>query len=167
MALEYLVSEMPTEAIDPVLCWGDPRLGNILFGDDHRVAALLDWELAALGPPGIDLGWWLMFDEFTTRAHGVLPLPGYPDREVTIERHAELTGERVEHVEWYEIYAAWVVTVTVIRMADIAVEAGRLAPDNRMGHGNLTAQMLARRLDLPVPDLDPAYAARRGLPVAP
>ena len=56
-------------------------------------------------------------------------------------------------------------TVTVIRMADIGVAAGRLPADNQMGTGNLTAQMLARWLDLPVPDLDPHYAARRGLPV--
>jgi hypothetical protein len=71
----------------------------------------------------------------------------------------------VADLGWFEMYALWVLTVTVIRMADIGVANGRLPADNRMGDGNLTAQMLARRLGLPVPDLDPNYAARRGLPV--
>jgi aminoglycoside phosphotransferase (APT) family kinase protein len=166
-ALAWLLDELPADTGEPVLCWGDARLGNTMFGADGRVAALLDWELASIGPPGIDLGWWLAFDEFTTRAHGVAPLPGYPNRTATIERYEQLTGRTVEHVRWYEVFCAWVLTVTVIRMADIGVAAGRLSPDNRMGHGNLTAQMLARWLDLPMPDLDPDYAARRGLPVAP
>ncbi len=161
-ALAWLLAEVP-DGGEPVLCWGDARLGNTMFGHDGRVAALLDWELASIGPAGIDLGWWLAFDEFTTRAHGVEPLPGYPDRDATIERYEQLTGRSVEHVRWYEVLCAWVLTVTVIRMADIGVAAGRLAPNNRMGHGNLTAQMLARWLDLPVPELDPDYAARRGL----
>ena len=134
-----------------------------MFGEDHRVAAVLDWELASIGPAGIDLGWWLAMDEFQTTAHGIAPLPGYPDREATIERYAKLYGRVVDNVRWYEVLCAWALTVTVIRMADIGVAAGRLSPDNRMGHGNLTAQMLARWLDLPVPELDPAYAARRGL----
>ena len=164
-ALDHLVTNMPPDPGPPVLLWGDARWGNLMFGDDHRVAAVLDWELASIGPAAIDLGWWLAFDEFTTAAHGVEPLPSYPSRAATIERYEELTGTAVGDPEWYEIYCAWVLTVTVIRMADIGVAAGRLPADNRMGEGNLTAQMLARRLDLPVPDLDPHYAARRGLAV--
>ena len=70
---------------------------------------------------------------------------------------------RLLYASGIAVLCAWVLTVTVIRMADIGVAAGRLAPSNRMGHGNLTAQMLARWLDLPVPELDPDYAARRGL----
>lgn len=163
-ALEHLLTHVPRATGEPALCWGDARLGNLMFGGDHRVVAVLDWELASIGPPGIDLGWWLTFDEFTTAAHGVPRLPGYPDRTATIDRYEELSGETIDDLRWYEVYCAWVLTVTVIRMADIQVAAGRLSPDNRMGHGNLTAQMLARWLELPVPALDPDYAARRGLP---
>jgi aminoglycoside phosphotransferase (APT) family kinase protein len=164
-ALAYLLAEMPREVDPPVLCWGDARMGNLMFDTNHQVAAVLDWELASIGPPGIDLGWWLTFDEFTTQAHHVQRLPGYPDRQQTIERHEALTGRHIANLLWYEIYCAWVLTVTVIRMADIGVTAQRLPADNRMGEGNLTAQMLARWLDLEVPSLDPHYAARRGLPL--
>jgi aminoglycoside phosphotransferase (APT) family kinase protein len=165
VALAHLRAEVPADPGPPVLVWGDARMGNLMFGDDHRVAAVLDWELASIGPAGIDLGWWLAFDEFTTAAHGVDLLDGYPGRAETIAHYEFLTGRRIGDPRWYEIYCAWVLTVTVIRMADIGVAAGRLPADNRMGEGNLTAQMLARSLDLPIPDLDPHYAARRGLPV--
>lgn len=161
-ALWFLQSEIPRDD-EQVLVWGDARMGNLMFNADNRVAAVLDWELASLGPAGVDLGWWLAMDEFQTTAHGIAPASGYPDRAETIAQYQELTGRTVDNVRWFEVLAAFVLTVTVIRMADIQVASGLLPPDNQMGHGNLTAQMLARWLELPVPDLDPAYAARRGL----
>ena len=164
-ALDHLRRALPRDPGPPVLVWGDARMGNLMFDDQQRVAAVLDWELASIGPIGIDLGWWLVFDEFTTAAHRLPALDGYPDRAATIAHHEALTGRTVADLRWYEIYAACVLTITVIRMADIGVAAGRLPAGNQMGRGNLTAQMLARWLDLPVPDLDPHYAARRGLPV--
>lgn len=162
-ALSWLHEHRPSDPGPPVLVWGDARVGNIAFGSDHRVVALLDWELASIGPPEIDVGWWLAMEEFQTAAHGVAPLPGWPDRAETVARYEALTGRRLRSLRWYEVLAAWVLTVTVIRMADIGVAAGRIPPGNHMGEGNLPAQMVARWLDLPVPDLDPAYAARRGL----
>ncbi len=165
-ALDHLDAQLPRlDPGPPVLCWGDPRVGNMMFAADGRCAAVLDWELASIGPAEVDLGWWLAMEEFQTGAHGVEPLPGWPDRDATIARYEATSGRRVapEVVVWGEILAAWVLTVTVIRMADIAVARGTLPAGTRMGHGNLTAQMLARRLDLPVPPLDPDYARRRGL----
>jgi aminoglycoside phosphotransferase (APT) family kinase protein len=164
-ALEHLTSSMPADTGPEVLVWGDARMGNLMFADDWSVAAVLDWELASIGPAGIDLGWWLAFEEFATSAHGIEPLTGWPGRDDTIARYQQLTRRTVADLGWFEMYALWVLTVTVIRMADIGVANDRLPADNRMGDGNLTAQMLARRLGLPVPDLDPHYAARRGLPV--
>jgi len=162
--LEYLRGSIPDpHAQATVLCWGDPRVGNMIFADDGRCTGILDWELASLAPAALDLGWWCVMEEFQTRAHGIDPLPGWPDRDTTIAHYEAITSTRVPDLLWYEVHAAWVLTVTVIRMADIGVARGTLAPTTRMGHGNLTAQMLARRLGLPVPPLDPDYARRRGL----
>jgi aminoglycoside phosphotransferase (APT) family kinase protein len=163
-ALAYLRDHVPDLGdVPPVLVWGDARMGNLVFGVDHEVAAVLDWELASIGPAEIDLGWWLAMDEFQTVGHGVAPVAGYPDREETIAHYERLTGRLIREVGWFEVLCAFMLTVTVIRMADIGVAAGRLPADTRMGQGNVTAQMLARHLDLPVPELDIAYATRRGL----
>ena len=38
------------------LSWGDARIGNMMFAD-FEVAAVLDWEMAGVAPPEVDLGW--------------------------------------------------------------------------------------------------------------
>jgi aminoglycoside phosphotransferase (APT) family kinase protein len=57
------------------LVHGDYRLGNIMFaaGDEPRVSALLDWEMATLGDPLAGLGYLTA----TWSADGARPLPWY------------------------------------------------------------------------------------------
>jgi aminoglycoside phosphotransferase (APT) family kinase protein len=148
------------EAADPVLVWGDARLGNMIFADDLTVAAAIDWELASIGPGGIDLGHWLFFDEFSTTACGVERLAGFPDRAATLERYEALGGS-IADVEFFELLQAWFMATTVIRQADLGVAAGRFPEGTRMGHDNVITQMIARRLGLPVPDLSPDYVTHR------
>jgi aminoglycoside phosphotransferase (APT) family kinase protein len=160
--LEHLVATAPTVGEgEPVLVWGDARIGNMIFRDDLSVAAAIDWELATIGPAGLDLGHWLFFDELLTEASGVPRLAGFPDRATTIARYCERSGRRIDDVDYFELVAALFVATTVIRQADIRVEQGRLAPDTRLGHDNAITQMLARRLGLPVPDLSPDWLAHR------
>src|SRR5262249_52556124 len=45
------------------LVWGDARLGNMMFGEDFRVVAIMDWEQPSLGGALQDLGWWLTLSE--------------------------------------------------------------------------------------------------------
>ena len=72
-AMDFLERAKPRTAhVDPI--WGDSNPGNMLFADDHSVAAVLDFEAAALGPGEIDLGWWLFMDE--RRSHGLTRLSG-------------------------------------------------------------------------------------------
>ncbi|HVB14657.1 MAG TPA: phosphotransferase family protein [Candidatus Dormibacteraeota bacterium] len=52
--LRRLLERSPPEAAPPVLVHGDFHYGNMLFGDG-RVVALLDWEIAQLGQPQLDL----------------------------------------------------------------------------------------------------------------
>ena len=58
---QWLVDHQPAEEGEVVLSWGDSRIGNIIW-DDFRAAAVLDWEMASLGQPEMDLGWFLYFD---------------------------------------------------------------------------------------------------------
>jgi aminoglycoside phosphotransferase (APT) family kinase protein len=163
-ALRRLRSERSTvEDDEPVLVWGDARVGNIIFAEDHRVAALIDWEVASIGHPAIDLAHWTFFDEFATGACGVDRLPGWPGRDETIARYAELAGRPVADIAYFELMEELFIATTLIRQADRHVTAGRLGPGTRMGHDNVVTQMLARRLDLPVPEIDPDYLAHRAM----
>lgn len=37
-----------------------------MFDDSQEVVAVLDWEIAGLGPPEMDLGYWLFFERHHT-----------------------------------------------------------------------------------------------------
>ena len=50
-ALEWCGDRLPAERAR-VLLWGDVRLGNLVFDAGRSVTAVLDWDLASIGPPG-------------------------------------------------------------------------------------------------------------------
>jgi len=161
-ALEYLQEHLAeVDAGDSVLLWGDPRVGNMVFGDDNTVAAALDWETASIGPVGRDVAHWLFFDEFQTEAVGIEPLPGWPDRETTVACYEARSGRRLGHLAFFDVMETLFMATTLIRQADRRVAMGLTPPGNRMGHDNTVTQMLARKLGLPAPPLSADYAAHR------
>jgi aminoglycoside phosphotransferase (APT) family kinase protein len=157
-AIVFVQEQYPDDDTTCVM-WGDAQPANMIFADDLSVAAVLDWEAAALGPPEVDLGWWLMFDEFLTDAQGVKHLDGVPDRAGTIARYEELTGRPVRDIEYYEVLAAVTFGLIILRYVDMQVEASVLGEATTMGTCNPVTQVLARRLGLDVPELAPEYAA--------
>ncbi len=91
----------PREA---VLLWGDVRLGNLVFDGERRVAAVLDWDLACLGPREMDLGWHLGL-EFMMEALFGGRVPGFPGPADTLERYERRSGHEVEELAWHEVFA--------------------------------------------------------------
>ena len=83
----------------PVLTWGDARLSNLIYRD-FEVVAVLDWEMASICDPLLDLGWWLFADDALTRgsrlrAAARIPLEGGHGRAMVgadraIDRRARL-----------------------------------------------------------------------------
>ncbi len=89
----------------PGLSWGDARIGNIMFDDNFEVVGVMDWEQASLGGAMADLGWWLLFDDMHSVAQGVKRLDGLGTRQETLDLWQELTGRKVENLEWHEAFA--------------------------------------------------------------
>jgi aminoglycoside phosphotransferase (APT) family kinase protein len=151
-AFEWVREHRPCDDDRLVLCWGDARLGNILFADDLSVAALLDWEMATLASPGLDLGWWL----FLIRNHTVgigAPVPaGFPSREATIARYEELSGNTVEHLDFYEVFAALRLAIIMHRAGNLMISLGLLPVGAPMRLNNPITQLLAEMLELPAPE---------------
>ena len=56
-AVRYIRDHQPAGTTVNVL-WGDSTPSNVMFSPDGSVNALIDWELAALGPSELDLAWW-------------------------------------------------------------------------------------------------------------
>jgi len=164
-ALEYLEEHLKgVEPGEPVLLWGDPRVGNMLFAEDNTVAAAVDWETASIGPAGRDVAHWLFFDEFQTEAVGIERLSGWPDRDTTVACYEASSGRRLGDLVYFDVMESLFMATTLIRQADRREAMGLAPPGNRMGHDNTVTQMLARKLDLAVPPLSPDYIAHRGGP---
>jgi aminoglycoside phosphotransferase (APT) family kinase protein len=56
--LTHLRANIPHDE-PTVLNWGDSKVGNMIFDENLDVIAVLDWEMACLGSPEIDLSWFL------------------------------------------------------------------------------------------------------------
>jgi aminoglycoside phosphotransferase (APT) family kinase protein len=164
--LAYVLRECPADPSE-VIVWGDARPGNMVFGDGLEVAALLDWELAATGPRGIDLGWWLMFEESQTSARGIPPLSGVPDEQETVARYEQVAGVAVADLGFYKTLAALQFAIIVLRFVDLQVAAGLMPASTTMGTRTPVTGMLAASIGLDPPPLSPDYevvlAARRDL----
>lgn len=107
-SLDWLEANCPEPGEDPVLCWGDARIGNILY-QDFTPVGVLDWEMASLGPRQLDLAWMISAHQVFEHLAGVLEMPGMPGflrPEDVVARYEELTGASVGDLSWYELYAA-------------------------------------------------------------
>ncbi len=150
-ALAMLRATLPPGPDPPALCWGDARLGNQIFRDG-RCVACLDWEMAEIGNPTQDLGWWLALDRHHHEMRGLPRLEGLPSREATIERWQERTGLEARGLAWYEAWAVFRFAVVMIRVAQGLVTAGLLPEHSPFEHDNTATRLLAKMLDLPPPD---------------
>jgi aminoglycoside phosphotransferase (APT) family kinase protein len=119
----------PPDASDVGLCWGDPRPGNMIWQDFHCRCAT-DFEAAAIAPPELDLGWWLMFDRTMHEPAGGARLPGDPTRDEQLAMYERASGRTVRDVRWYEICAAVRYCAIVVRVMNRAVERGLMPPDH-------------------------------------
>lgn len=150
-AFAWIRRHRPPVTEPVVLNWGDARIGNMIFADDRSVGAVLDWEMACLASPELDLGWWLFLLRHHTEGIGLAPLPGFPTRERMIARYEELSGHRVRHVDFYEAFAALRLAILMHRAGNVMIAAGLLPPGAPMKLSNPASQLLAKLLDLPAP----------------
>jgi aminoglycoside phosphotransferase (APT) family kinase protein len=115
-AYAQLVAARPADAdVTRGLVWGDTRLGNLVVDDSLRPVAVLDWEMAVLGPPELDLGWYL-FLERTARQFAAR-LPGFPEPDELIAMYASRLGRPLRHVRWFEAWSGFRTACIQVRMA--------------------------------------------------
>lgn len=88
------------------LVWNDARMGNTMFAADLSVAALLDFEVATLGPAEIDVGWWLYAEDIFTEHLGAPRNPAVPRREAARAGLERLYGRPLVDLDYFEALAA-------------------------------------------------------------
>jgi aminoglycoside phosphotransferase (APT) family kinase protein len=151
------ITVSPPPVDEMVLLWGDARPGNIIFGEDLTVAAVIDWEIATVGPRSQDLGWWLMMQEFADRgAEGYL-LDGLPTGEEFVALYLEITDTNPRHLEYFVLLASLRLAITLIPVADSLMIRKILPRESRFAHDNVPTQMVAHQLGITEPELSQDY----------
>lgn len=118
--LPWLAENQPPES-GAALIHNDFKYDNVVFepGDVSRVRAVLDWEMATLGDPLMDLGTSLGYWAEAGDPPGILALglnatalPGNPGRREVVERYAAVTGrDPGGHLVFYFVYGLFKIAV--------------------------------------------------------
>ena len=146
---EWLEANRPTITGPTVLNWGDARLGNMLF-EGPVPTAVLDWEMVCVGPAGVDLAWMIFLHRFFQNLAETYGMPGLPDfmkRGKLAALYTEYSGQPVEALEWFEVFAALRFAIVSVRTSVRSIEYGQMAapaePDDLIMFRPLLEQMLA------------------------
>jgi aminoglycoside phosphotransferase (APT) family kinase protein len=119
--MTWLADHMPDDAGSCVI-HNDFRLDNLVLSpaDPLRIAGVLDWELATIGDPLMDLGsslayWVQADDDLVNRQLRRQPthLPGMMTRRQVIEYYAEQTGRSLENWTFYQVFGLFRLAVIV------------------------------------------------------
>lgn len=111
--MAWLGEHLPARDVATCLVHNDYRFDNVVLDADDpmRVIGVLDWEMATLGDPLMDLGntlayWVEAGDDDTRKATRLQPthLPGMLTRKEVIEYYGSRTGFAVDDFTFYEIY---------------------------------------------------------------
>ncbi|WP_261994286.1 phosphotransferase family protein [Streptomyces sp. t39] len=111
---EWLARNLPTSQAASVV-HGDYRMGNLMFAPQApaRILAILDWEMATLGDPLADLGYFTAtYSEASVMSTPleltpVTRAPGYLTRHQLAERYRSRTGLDLTPLPWYQTLALW------------------------------------------------------------
>lgn len=85
------------------LVHGDFQPGNILFVDD-TISGIVDWDLAAIGPQGLDVGWYLMMADTGNWHAAWCPIGAAPRADV-VSAYAEAGGHALNDLDWHQAFA--------------------------------------------------------------
>ncbi len=87
------------------LCWGDARLGNLMYREG-RVVGVLDWDMVHTSAAESDLAWLLAVDWLSQDVGLRGPRwDGVPDREEIMRCYESVAGRSLENFFYHEAFA--------------------------------------------------------------
>lgn len=147
---QWLADHLPTQA-GAALVHNDYKYDNILLdpGDLTRIIGVLDWEMATIGDPLMDLGQTLAYwveekDPEMLRYFVVGPTnaPGSMTRKELIARYGEVSGRDVSNMLYY--YCFGLFKTAVILQQIYARYVRGFTKDERFGALNIVVHMMSQ-----------------------
>jgi aminoglycoside phosphotransferase (APT) family kinase protein len=142
LGLRWVAEHLPA-APRLTVVHGDFRNGNLIVGGGG-VRCVLDWELAHLGDPMLDLGWLCVK---TWRFGGALPVGGFGHRDDLFAAYERAGGGAVDpaHVRFWEAFGCvkWAVMCMQKGLGDLSAAGARRTVE---------AVAIGRRIEEPLLD---------------
>jgi len=148
-ALAWLEAHRPEpERIS--LCWGDAKIGNVLYdpatGD---VAALLDWEMTRVGDPEMDLPSLHLSDLRAQETAGGV-LEGTPSGRELVAMYEAASGRSYRNFDYQLVFATfWRGSVALAVMRQMEDAGREISPDYKLR--GFPTRKLCELLGLPEP----------------
>jgi aminoglycoside phosphotransferase (APT) family kinase protein len=146
----WLAANVP-EQLPATVVHGDYRLGNMMVTHEQpeRVAAVLDWEMGAIGDPRADVGYLVATysepggSENPLGTSPVTATEGFPTRNELVERYQSRSGRDVEPLAWFEALALWKAAVFCEAIYGRYVRGELTADDGRASRFETGVPLLA------------------------
>lgn len=107
----YLEENIPTTFM-PGIMHGDFNISNVMFDlESPQLSAIVDWELATIGDPLLDLGWvgatWKGSGGPDLPILPIDPWDGFPTFEELVVQYAQNSERDLSNMRWYVILACY------------------------------------------------------------
>jgi aminoglycoside phosphotransferase (APT) family kinase protein len=118
-AAAWLAANRPEES-GAALIHNDYKFDNLVLDpeDPARIVAVLDWEMATVGDPlmdlGTTLGYWIQADDpepVRRFLAGPTAMPGSPTRRELADRYAATSGRALPDLLFYHVYGLFKIAV--------------------------------------------------------
>jgi aminoglycoside phosphotransferase (APT) family kinase protein len=120
--MQWLLAHLPAESGRAALIHNDYKFDNVVLdpADPLRIIGVLDWEMATLGDPLMDLGcslaYWVQADDapdFQAIRQMPTHLPGMLTRRELVARYAEKSGLPIGDFQFYAVFGLFRLAVIV------------------------------------------------------
>jgi aminoglycoside phosphotransferase (APT) family kinase protein len=148
--MAWLDANQPAD-VDSCVIHGDWRIDNVVFDlQQARIVGVLDWELATVGDPLMDLGsalaYWVDRDDepaFASLRRQPSHLPGMPTREEFVARYLQLSGRSCADFTFYEVFGLFRLAV-IIQQIWARYRAGQTTNPAFAGFGDAVNTLINR-----------------------
>lgn len=118
--MNWLATNQP-EDVDSCIIHGDWRIDNMVFDlGQKKLVGVLDWELATVGDPLMDLGsalaYWIDKDDepmFASLRRQPSHLDGMPTRKEFIAQYLAASNRKCDDFTFYEVFGLFRLTVII------------------------------------------------------
>jgi aminoglycoside phosphotransferase (APT) family kinase protein len=120
--LAWLAQKQPANETAICVIHNDYRFDNVVLdlANPLNIIGVLDWEMATLGDPLMDLGgslaYWVQADDdavFQSFRRQPTHVPGMLTRREVVDYYSERSGWRVDHFDFYEIFGLFRLMVII------------------------------------------------------